>query len=151
MTGGTHFLAGAAIGALVGQKAGSPFAGAALGGFAALLPDIDHPGSTVGRVVKPVSVILEAIGHRSVTHTIWFCLVVSSVLAALLGLSVAFFGILFLGSLSHVILDSFTRSGTRPLLPVPFHVWGPLVTGNILHEGVVSLLAMAVMLKVLAG
>lgn len=150
MMGSTHFLAGAVVGATVGMKTGNILEGAALGGFAALLPDVDHPGSIVGKLVRPVAVVLEAIsGHRSITHTIWFCLVTSLALAALFS-NLGFFWILFLGSFSHIMLDSLTRSGTTPIPPLPFHPRGPFTTGNILTEGVISALAVFMLIKILS-
>jgi len=149
MMGSTHFLVGALTGAVVGMKAGAPLEGAAIGGFAALLPDIDHPGSSLGRLVRPVSVLLEAIGHRVITHTLWFCLGTSLALAGLFS-NLGFFWILFLGSFSHIILDSLTRSGTTPFYPAHLHIRGPFVTGNILTEGVISALAVFMLIKILS-
>ena len=53
MTGHTHAIAGAAAGALVAEILRLPVGllpvAAALGALAALLPDVDEPGSTVNR------------------------------------------------------------------------------------------------------
>src|SRR4051812_14632718 len=44
--------------------------GVALAVFGALLPDIDHPQSWVGRRIRPVSTALAAaLGHRGITHS----------------------------------------------------------------------------------
>ncbi len=69
MTGKTHAAAGAFIGAVIGQLTGSPLEGFFLGMFAGLLPDIDHPRSTLGRKRKSLSLAVNAIaGHRGITH-----------------------------------------------------------------------------------
>lgn len=57
MMGGTHLVIGLAAGVLSGG--GIPGAGAAVAG--ALLPDIDAPGSTVGRIINPLH--FGRIGH----------------------------------------------------------------------------------------
>ncbi|NHM25967.1 metal-dependent hydrolase [Desulfofundulus sp. TPOSR] len=119
MTGTTHFTAGAALGAAAGTLAGQPLVGAIIGGVAALLPDVDHPGSYAGRRLRLLACYLEEKwGHReSPTHTVFF--------AALAGLAVgtaaaialkAFLLVLagVLGGVSHIMLDGMTRSGVQP-------------------------------------
>lgn len=91
----TGLLAGAAVGVLLGSHVSDPFICAAVGAGAALLPDLDEPGSTVGRslgvVTEGVSRLLRSAsravyratgtdyelrdgrsdgGHRYLTHTI---------------------------------------------------------------------------------
>lgn len=88
MTGKTHAAAGAFIGVLIGQLTGSPLEGFFLGMFAGLLPDIDHPRSTLGRKRKSLSLAVNAIaGHRGITHTVWFCLVAAVGIALLTALA----------------------------------------------------------------
>jgi len=153
VTGKTHAAAGALAGSLVGKVVGDPVSGLAAGALAALLPDVDHPGSWAGRRLRPVSVLLEAVaGHRTVAHTVWFCLGVSALLAFLAGVLGAYASALpfplplwipprlaglyaFAGALSHLALDALTRSGVEPLAPVlPLRVRGPLETGDPLVE-----------------
>jgi len=157
VTGYTHLSAGALAGAVIGRLAGEPLLGAAVGAVAALLPDIDHPGSLVGRRVPVLPALLSVItGHRTVTHTVWFCLAVAAgagVLAvSLAGWAWAWLSApTFCGALSHLLLDGCTRSGVRPFAPLPMrgklarveHVQGPLVTGDPLTEVPVALLALA--------
>lgn len=126
MTGATHFSAGAALGALAGALAGQPLAGAAVGGIAGLLADVDHPGSRLGRQVRPLAVFFEERwGHReSPAHTLMVCLPAGLILGLLAGIVVghvvalALAGIL--GAASHLTLDAMTKSGVRP-----FRVWLP--------------------------
>lgn len=126
MTGSTHFAVGAALGALAGALSGQPVAGAAVGGVAGLVADIDHPGSRVGRHVRPLAVLLEEKwGHReSPAHTVAFLAPCGIVLGLLAGIAVGHAFALALaglvGAVSHLALDSMTRSGVRP-----FRVWLP--------------------------
>lgn len=153
MTGKTHAAAGALAGALAGRAAGDPLVGMALGAFSALLPDIDHPGSWAGRRLRPASVVLEAVaGHRTVAHTVWFCLGVSALLAFATAFLSTYVSALplplpwwpapkvtglyaFAGALSHLALDALTRSGVEPLAPLlPLRLRGPLETGDPIVE-----------------
>lgn len=86
MMGYTHLAAGACVGALAGKLVGSPMVGVAIGSMAALLPDIDHPGSLLGKRLKPVSYVVAAgVKHRGPTHTVWFCL--AAAIAAMVGMT----------------------------------------------------------------
>ncbi|GEA15518.1 hypothetical protein E308F_17620 [Moorella sp. E308F] len=115
MTARTHALGGFTA-ALLLAKTGclGPYwlSLAAVGALGGLLPDVDHPGSYVGRRVPIVSDAVEmAFGHRGATHSLLavFLFYAAARLTALrfLGGSVA--GPLALalaaGYLSHLLLD----------------------------------------------
>ena len=75
MTGHTHAIAGAAAGALVAEILRLPVGllpvAAALGALAALLPDVDEPGSTVNRRLPVIGPALgRSLRHRTVTHSL---------------------------------------------------------------------------------
>jgi membrane-bound metal-dependent hydrolase YbcI (DUF457 family) len=121
----TGVLAGGAVGVLCGAGPMVTLMCAAIGAGAALLPDLDEPGSTVGRslgrVTESVSVLLRELsrrvylrtatdlesaapkdgGHRHLTHTLPACLVFGLValLVALvpLGAAVVVFAMSALG------------------------------------------------------
>ncbi|HEX7463066.1 MAG TPA: metal-dependent hydrolase, partial [Dermatophilaceae bacterium] len=73
----SHALTGAPAFLAFGAKAGlvSTAVGAAVCAGAALLPDIDHPQSTMGTILGPVSetvargVAVVSGGHRGATHS----------------------------------------------------------------------------------
>ncbi|MDH7577169.1 MAG: metal-dependent hydrolase [Bacillota bacterium] len=159
MRGYTHAAAGALAGALVGHCTGVPAGGAAaLGALAALLPDIDHPGSIIGRRLRPASVLLEvAAGHRTITHTVWFCLGLG-ILAGFAGrmFHCSFGQIIYsaptwvwfctavLGAMSHLLLDGLTRSGVEPFSPVlAISIRGPLRTGSVFELPITGALLLA--------
>ena len=88
---------------------------------AALLPDIDHPGSIIGRTVLPLSKFINRnYGHRTITHSLAALVVVT--LAMWL---VAYWGALdgpytflvFSGYLSHLIFDMMTVAGVPLFYP----------------------------------
>lgn len=87
-----------------------------------LLPDIDHPTSTLGRKVflKPISLVINKVfGHRTITHS----LITTAILSFLLLFTTYFFEGVFhyiysnliigicVGYISHLLLDSFTVKG----------------------------------------
>ncbi len=125
----------------------------ALGG--ALLPDIDHPQSWVGRRTRPLSTAISALfGHRGITHSA----VAVAALAALLaysGTNRVMSSALAVGYLSHLAADMLTPRGLRLAWPLR-RTWGwPLcATGSAAEPVVVAglcLLAAAVFLQGAAG
>ena len=108
MTGATH----AALAFASGMLAGCPKTTLVLLAGGALLPDIDHPQSVVGRILLPVSIPLHnRFGHRGVVHSFWVWSIV-----AVLG---AFFGVsaVGIGAILHIIADCATLSGVRAMTP----------------------------------
>jgi inner membrane protein len=84
----------------------------------ALLPDIDHPASWVGRRARPLSTVLASVlGHRGVTHS----LVAVAALVALLshaGFRRSIVAALCVGYLSHLAADMLTPRGLRLAWPL---------------------------------
>jgi inner membrane protein len=109
----------------------------ALTTIGALLPDIDHPASWVGRRLRVISRPLAAtIGHRGVTHS------VLSVLACLLllrwqGFSRGVIDPLVIGYLSHLAADLLTSSGLRLAWPLPQRQAIPLCRTGSLSESII--------------
>ncbi|WP_373975037.1 metal-dependent hydrolase [Chitinibacter sp. SCUT-21] len=91
----------------------------AIAGAAGLLPDLDHPKSTFGRIVPYISLPLAAIfGHRGFTHSL--LMVVAMVYVLLTYHENHNWPVLPLvvGYLSHIIGDMLTPSGVPLLWPV---------------------------------
>jgi len=92
----------------------------------ALLPDIDHPESLIGRIFGPVShYIQRRWGHRTVTHSVF---AIIAIVLFLVPLSILyyiqlvkfpswFFAVSFAFS-SHIFIDLFNRSGVRLFAPL---------------------------------
>jgi inner membrane protein len=120
----SHAAIGAAAGVAVGHAIGdSMLAGGIVAGLAALLPDLDHPHSAVGRLLPRWWHRLTP-GHRGPTHSLAWCAALTLLVWAgqgLLGGEVAgpLLALAVLaGSLSHVLADGLTVAG------VP--LWWPL-------------------------
>ncbi len=126
------------------------YLGAAM--FGALLPDIDHPRSWVGRRSKPVSTVMAAVlGHRGITHSA----VAVAGLVALLAHSGSQRGAasaLAIGYLSHLAADLLTPRGLRLAWPLR-RTWGvPLCrTGSAAEPMIVLLLLGGVAWSLLHG
>ena len=117
---GSHVVVGVAAWTWVAPHLGLPPLdprALALTTIGALLPDIDHPASWVGRRLRVISRPLAAlIGHRGATHS------VLAVLACLVVLRWQGFGRgvidpLVIGYLSHLGADLLTSSGLRLAWP----------------------------------
>ena len=94
-----------------------------LGAIASLLPDIDISTSPIGRLLFPISRILERkLSHRGATHSV----VASSVIAIASYSTALFFKLdlnyvhaLNIGYFAGWFLDCFTKSGVQMFYPLP--------------------------------
>ena len=144
MIGTTHFLVGAALGSFISLPA------AGVAAVSSLVPDLDTPGSTLGRLAFPVSALLNAaLGHRSVLHS-----------AIGLGIYAALFQVFapkfllaaLIGYGSHLLLDALNPKGIFPLWPLPLKLSIPLVkAGGVLEKIIFWPLAFAVFYFSLKG
>lgn len=119
--------------------------------FAALVPDIDHPSSTLGRRLPGISHLIRAVlGHRGGTHSLLAVLIWSVVIgiygqrvvsgdAAIYHVAVLAMGF---GYLTHILADGLTKSGVPLLWPYKRDFRSPIAftTGSIVEYVVVWLL-----------
>ena len=83
--------------------------------FASGLPDIDHPGSKYGRKLGIISKAINFVaGHRGIFHSLFFALLISF-LFWLFNETIGY-GV-FVGYLSHLIGDGFSKEGVNLLYP----------------------------------
>lgn len=109
MIAGTHIAFACAIGACVSDST----AAMSLIVFGSLLPDLDHPLSTVGRIARFISVPLHRrFGHRRHIHG--FPLWGAVTMAGFAWWPLWWIG---LGALSHAFIDCLNTSGVPALLP----------------------------------
>jgi inner membrane protein len=121
MMAGSHVVLGAAAWMVVAPHLGLPAAAPVPLGLAvlgAMLPDVDHPKSWVGRRLRPVSTpIAKLLGHRGVTHS----LAAAAGCTWLLwrhGLPRAELAPVVVGYLSHLAADLLTPGGLRLAWPL---------------------------------
>ncbi|ATR20094.1 putative membrane-bound metal-dependent hydrolase [Roseomonas mucosa] len=144
MMAGSHIALGAAAWLVAAPKFGLPAVDAASLGLAvlgALLPDIDHPKSWVGKRTRPVSNVIGWIfGHRGITHS---ALAVAACFVLLLQTDLPRWVMapLLVGYLSHLVADLLTPGGLRLAWPMK-GTWSlPLCrTGSAFEPLVVALI-----------
>jgi inner membrane protein len=124
VTATTHY----AFSYLLCAAAGVEPATALTASLLSLLPDIDHPESTIGRVFRPLSKkIQQKYGHRTVTHSLFAIMVISAALLPLLLLPrvlqwggpfwTGLYGAALLAFSSHIFIDLFNKSGVKFFAP----------------------------------
>ncbi|MBR9676968.1 metal-dependent hydrolase [Candidatus Woesearchaeota archaeon] len=114
MNGLTHLLIGYVFGLLFLKiyNAQNPAVFIIFVGLAALMPDIDNSKSTVGNKIKIIGWLFK---HRGFFHTLWAALMFS-VLAYAFSKEIAI--AVLVGYTSHLLSDSLTPMGVRPLWPI---------------------------------
>ncbi|WP_226895249.1 metal-dependent hydrolase [Oceanobacillus oncorhynchi] len=74
----THMLSGIVAGYVITD---GDWRGAVVGGIAAIVPDFDEYRSRFGKMVFPISYLInKTVGHRTITHSLLFLIIVGSVL-----------------------------------------------------------------------
>ena len=147
----THLTAGACLGAVLAPQHPALWA---LGAVGALLPDLDSPKTTIGRLVPPVSWLINKLlgwnaphpdGHRGGTHSLLAVVAVSLLARHALGPTAGW--VLAGGYVSHLLLDQLTIQGIRWLWPMPldFRLPRPLAvaSGHPWANAAVSILVVA--------
>lgn len=120
----THLFIGLLLYVLLVLTTPASFAFSSIAAFflGVVAPDLDHPKSKPGRVVKPVSVLINMLfGHRGITHSIFGALLFSFAFGYLIqfaNLSNSLVYWFFAGFLAHLIGDSLTPSGVKWFYPI---------------------------------
>lgn len=145
MTGKTHIIGGIAASLTYAYFSGSdPVILTGAGILGALIPDICHGGSKIGKQLPILSKIINLIfGHRSFTHSLLFLFIVFFLMNTFLTYETITAG-LIVGMVSHYILDMVTRRGIQLFFPLDFKVRFPLTTktGSMAENLIFSLLAL---------
>lgn len=133
MTGKTHIAGGVAACAVIQQLAGLPGVEAATlminGAAGALIPDICHAGSKIGRRFPLLAGVVRLLfGHRTVTHSLLFVIVVGAALFSFIPNYSTVRDGLLIGMISHLVLDAATVKGIELFWPFRQKVRLPLYT-----------------------
>lgn len=137
MEGRTHIIGGVAAG--LGLATVSQFDPVLVTGAAALgaiVPDICHTGSKIGRKLPLLSKTVSMIfGHRTFTHSLLF-LGLAAWLMLWLPIHLAIVAGILVGMASHLILDAVTKNGIKLFYPLPITFRIPLYirTGGAVEQ-----------------
>ncbi|MEQ6354075.1 metal-dependent hydrolase [Lysinibacillus sp. M3] len=129
MQGNTHIIGGITASLAFAQISNdNPLVLVGAGVIGALLPDICHGGSKIGRKLPIISKIVNTMfGHRSFTHSLLFLFLVGMLLHTFIPYKAISLGIL-LGMASHILLDMGTKKGVKLFFPVSISVRLPITT-----------------------
>jgi len=129
MQGNTHIIGGITASLAFAQISNdNPLVLVGSGVIGALLPDICHGGSKIGRKFPIISKTVNSLfGHRSFTHSLLFLVLVGMLLHTFIPYESVSLGIL-IGMASHVFLDMGTKKGVKLFFPVSISVRLPFTT-----------------------
>lgn len=129
MTGKTHIIGGIAASLAFAQITHyDPVILLCSGTIGAILPDICHGGSKIGRSFPVLSKIINGLfGHRTFTHSLLF-LVLTSILLNALSVDKAVSAGILVGMISHLVLDMATKNGIKLLFPLKMTIRFPITT-----------------------
>ncbi|WBC28225.1 metal-dependent hydrolase [Bacillus subtilis] len=150
MQGKTHIVGGAAAAILAAQLMDMPDAPivGVTGALGAIIPDICHGGSKIGRRLPLLSKITNLLfGHRTFTHSLLFLLIVCCI---------GFYNVsperlhLFKGFVigigSHLLLDAATKNGIAFFYPLKRKIRLPFTisTGSVIEYLIFSALTIII-------
>lgn len=129
MTGKTHIIGGMAASLAFAQVTHyDPVLLLGAGVVGAIIPDICHGGSKIGRTLPLLSKIVNLLfGHRSFTHSLLFLFIMAALMNSFVMNEAVTAGIL-IGMGSHLILDMATINGIKLFFPVKVRVRFPVTT-----------------------
>lgn len=118
-----------------------------------LLPDIDSPKSTLGRMLPFASTVIERQwGHRTITHGLLMWMALAVLLLPLCVWRKAVYGALLIGYLSHLLIDCATKAGVPLFYPhtavcvIPGNGKYRVKTGSLAEQGVLIVLLLLLLL-----
>lgn len=129
MTGKTRIMGGIAASLAFAQITNyEPVLLLGAGAVGAVIPDICHGGSKIGRAFPAVSKIINiCFGHRTFTHSLIFLILAALLFNAFLPNEAISAGLLA-GMASHLLLDMATKKGIKLFFPFKITVRLPLTT-----------------------
>ncbi|MCG8397158.1 metal-dependent hydrolase [Bacillus atrophaeus] len=141
MTGKTHIMGGIASCTAIAYYYGyDPVLMAASGAFGALVPDICHTRSKIGRKFPLLSKIISSVfGHRTFTHSLLFMLIMFFIITTYIPNQNIQAGLL-VGMASHLLLDAWTVNGIKLLFPSTIRIRLPFYmrTGSFSEQLVLA-------------
>ena len=101
--------------------------------FSALLPDLDHPQSKLGRKVFVSRIFNILFGHRGFFHAIWIPLAIWLILS--FGLGMSYGSAVFICYFSHLFSDGIKKAGVYLVHPLhQLRLQGFIETGGVVEH-----------------
>lgn len=127
MTGKTHIIGGVAASLAFAQVTDYDPVILLISGVAgALLPDICHGGSKIGRAFPVLSKVINTLfGHRTFTHSLLFLALIAMLFNSFVS-NEAFTAGMLVGMASHYVLDMATKNGIKLFFPLKMTVRFPI-------------------------
>ncbi|WP_298823902.1 metal-dependent hydrolase [uncultured Planococcus sp.] len=145
MTGKTHIIGGIAASLAFAQVTNyEPVILLGAGVIGALIPDICHGSSKIGRALPLLSKLINGLfGHRTFTHSLLFLVLFAILLHNFMPMEAISAGVL-VGMVSHIVLDMATKRGVKLFFPIKLTVRFPLTatTGGTSENLVFALLSL---------
>ncbi|AIY06518.1 hypothetical protein Plano_2553 [Planococcus sp. PAMC 21323] len=145
MTGKTHIIGGIAASLAFAQVTNyDPLLLVGAGVVGAVIPDICHSGSKIGRTLPALSKIINRLfGHRTFTHSLLFLALAAFLLESFMTIEAISAGLL-VGMISHIVLDMATKRGVKLFFPFKWTVRFPVTatTGGTSEYLVFALLSL---------
>ncbi|MDJ0330231.1 metal-dependent hydrolase [Planococcus sp. S3-L1] len=145
MTGKTHIIGGIAASLAFAQITNyEPVLLVGAGVLGAVIPDICHGGSKIGRSLPVLSKIINGLfGHRTFTHSLLFLALIAWLLSKFMPVEAISAGLL-VGMISHIVLDMATKRGVKFFFPFKWTVRFPITatTGGASESLVFALLSL---------
>lgn len=145
MTGKTHIIGGIAASLAFAQITNyDPILLVGAGVVGAVIPDICHSGSKIGRAFPALSKIINRLfGHRTFTHSLLFLALTAFLLKSFMTVEAISAGLL-VGMISHILLDMATKRGVKLFFPFKWTIRFPVTatTGGTSEYFVFALLSL---------
>ncbi|GAA0607581.1 metal-dependent hydrolase [Virgibacillus siamensis] len=112
----------------------------------ALVPDICHGGSKIGRKLPVLSHLIRILfGHRTVTHSLLFMVALGAILSST-PLPAGITAGILIGIASHLLLDAATARGIALLWPLNLKIRLPIYThtGGLFEQILMALMVVLV-------
>jgi inner membrane protein len=119
----------------------------------ALVPDVDHAKSFIGRALYPISYPLSKIVvHRGLTHSLIFALFIAAVTYLVIdgfGVNYIYAYAFSVGYMSHIFADMITAGGTEFLFPYRKRIGLPLIKTGSQIENLIAVTLTLIVLYVM--